>query len=104
MARTPKPKTQQADGVLDDAAPVAPLAQAAEAAAALAADAPQATHVDPPDLAAVFRVVVRALQPVRRRVGRVFTPEPVEIDVAGLTPGQIEALQGDPMLAVTVLG
>lgn len=95
MARTPKPRELAADGVLEDAAPPAPVAQAAEATAALASSeaAPAAQG---------FVLIVRALQPVRRRAGRVFTPEPVAIDTADLTPAEIEALQGDPLLHVAV--
>ena len=129
MAKTPKPKTQQADGVLDDAAPMAQAAPAPEAPTApgpapeapTAADpapaAPveprpadagpgelQVTHFVPPEPEPEPRIVVRALQPTRWRAGRCFTAaEPVSIDTADLTEGEIAALKADPMLSVVVL-
>lgn len=104
MARTPKPKTQQAGGVLDDAAPVQTAAVTAGAAdgAGAGADATTPAGVDTVPGAGGLMLIVRALQPMRRRAGRVFTPEPVEIDAADLTEAQIAALRSDPMLEVAV--
>ena len=47
-------------------------------------------------------VTVRAMQPLRWRIGRQFTPEAVSIPAADLTEAEIEALKRDPLLSVVV--
>lgn len=46
---------------------------------------------------------VSALQPVRYRAGRRFTPAPVLIDAADLSKAEQAALCGDPQLRVELV-
>lgn len=50
-----------------------------------------------------FVLRVRALQPVRWRIGRPFTGKAVEIAAEGLTEDQMQALMSDQLLAVDVI-
>lgn len=50
-----------------------------------------------------FVLRVRALQPVRWRIGRQFTGEAVEIAAESLSEDQIQALMSDQLLAVDVI-
>jgi hypothetical protein len=90
MAPRPKPKTMAADGVLDAAAP---LPQAPPVADVTPAPLPEAAPV----------VRVRAMQPVRWRIGRAFGAEPVDIPAADLTLAEADMLMADPLLSVTVI-
>lgn len=62
----------------------------------------QSSPLDPdPEISApIVAVVIFARQPVRRRVGRLFTPEAVRIPVSDLSDEELAALAGDPMLDV----
>lgn len=59
-----------------------------------------ATGPDRTIVAPIVALVISARQPVRRRAGRLFTPEPVRIPVGDLSDDDLAALAGDPMLDV----
>lgn len=89
------------------------VAQAAPAEADAAVPEPQATsavggHPDefqvtvPSDARHV--VLVKGPAKGRWRAGRLFGPEPVELDVATLTPAEQHAIANDPELTVIIGG
>jgi hypothetical protein len=45
-------------------------------------------------------LIVSGPEAGRRRVGMIFGKEPVEVDIAGLTKEQIDAINADPQLSV----
>lgn len=76
------------------------------AAGAVVPDLPPPAAVEPvrPDAPRRgFVLRVRALQPVRWRIGRPFTTEAAEIDAEGLSDEKLRALMDDPLLAVDVI-
>ena len=121
MARTPKPKAaapedlppQAGAGAAGEAnspvTPPEPPASGEEAEAIATPPIPDASAEPTAGEPAVvpgaggFTLRVRALQPVRWRIGRQFTAEPTELVLTDLQPGAFDALVSDPMLAVDVI-
>lgn len=91
---SPKADGEAAAGVAN--APVTPAEAEARPSATTEPGAPQ-------DPRHGFLLRVRALQPVRWRIGRQFTAEPVEIAAESLSEDQMQALMDDPLLAVDVI-
>ena len=108
MARRPRiANTSPAATTPVDAAPAAaPVAESGTEATGADLSAPVADPAGPlavpvaVAVVVVVAVVVTALQPVRRRAGRIFTPEPVRIAMDDLSDAELLALAGDPLLAV----
>jgi hypothetical protein len=62
---------------------------------------PEAGASGAPPAAAAPAVIVRALQPIRWRIGRRFGPEPVAVPLAELDEAALRALREDPLLVLT---
>ncbi|MBW6506160.1 MAG: hypothetical protein K0B00_05335 [Rhodobacteraceae bacterium] len=102
-----KPDTEGAQAPAIPAAAVEQPGAGAGEVAAQAADlsgesaAPVAPQVNPRDLPEVF-LTITGPKRGRRRAGRQFGPEPVQIAAADLSEAEIRALKADPTLKIDV--
>lgn len=91
---SPKSDGEAAAGVAN--APATPAEPEARPSAATEPGAPHEPRHG-------FLLRVRALQPVRWRIGRQFTSSAVEVAAEDLSDAQVQALMDDPFLAVDVI-